>query len=112
MNATGAWIRPPFRSAGVSWIWAGLSPVTGAGPGAAMKLRIRLMMVRAELMLRRANRRRRQQLAAELATYTSHADLNDLYALLKTYPDEQTQEIRQILCRQEAYRLWTANRTR
>lgn len=66
-----------------------------------MELRTRLLVFRAEVLLRGANRRRRRQLAAELATYRSHADLNDLYALLDTYPDGQTYEIRQILARQQ-----------
>ena len=36
----------------------------------------------------------------------------ELHAVLKTYSDAQTEEIRQILCRQQAYRNWTATRTR
>jgi hypothetical protein len=77
-----------------------------------MELRARLIAFRAGLLLRRANRRRRRRLAAELATYTSQADLDELYAVLKTYPDGQTHEIRQILCEQQAYRIWTASRAR
>jgi hypothetical protein len=89
---------------------AGWSSADDAGRGAAMRLRSRLLLFRAGLLLRRANHRRRRQLAAELATYTSQADLNDLYALLDTYPDGQTDEIRQILCQQQSYRIWTAHR--
>ena len=66
-----------------------------------MRLRSSLLMIRAGLLLRRANRLRRRRLTAELATYRSEADRNDLYALLETYPDGQTQEIRQILGRQQ-----------
>jgi hypothetical protein len=77
-----------------------------------MEFRTRLMVFRAGLLLRGANRRRRRQLEAGLGTYTSQADLNDLYAVLDTYPDEQTHEIRQILCQQQAYRMWTASRGR
>jgi hypothetical protein len=77
-----------------------------------MELRTRLLVFRAELLLRRANRRRRKQLAAELATYTSHAELNDLCALLETYPDNQTHEIREILAQQQMYRLWSGGRRR
>lgn len=77
-----------------------------------MELWSRLMVFRAGLLLRQANRRRRRQLAAGLATYTSHADLNELHAILNTYPDEQTHEIRQILCQQQAYRIWSASRAR
>jgi hypothetical protein len=80
--------------------------------GAAMELRTHLLVVRAQLLLRRANRRRRRQLAAELEAYTTHAELNDLYALLNNYSDGQTEEIRQILRRQQAERLWGAHRGR
>ena len=66
-----------------------------------MRLHDSLLVIRAGLMLRRANRLRRRKLAAELATYRSEADRNDLYALLESYPDGQTQEIRQILGRQQ-----------
>jgi hypothetical protein len=66
-----------------------------------MRLHDSLLVIRAGLMLRRANRLRRRKLAAELATYCSEADRNDLYALLESYPDGQTQEIRQILGRQQ-----------
>ncbi|MET0418116.1 MAG: hypothetical protein ABW022_19060 [Actinoplanes sp.] len=75
-----------------------------------MRLQTRLLMFRATLLLRRANRRRRRQLAAELATYTSQADLNDLYALLETYPDGQTSELREILGQQQIRRSWAAGR--
>ncbi|WP_433302120.1 hypothetical protein ACQP2F_08130 [Actinoplanes sp. CA-030573] len=70
-----------------------------------MELRFRLVTLRAELLLRRADRRRRRQLAAELATYTSHAELNDLYALLDAHPDGETHEIRRILGIQQRRRL-------
>jgi hypothetical protein len=71
-----------------------------------------MLVFQAGLLLRVANRRRRRQLEAELGTYSSHADLNDLCALLDTYPDAQTQEIRQILCRQQTHRTWTAGGSR
>jgi hypothetical protein len=99
----------PGSGPSVWWIGVGWSSVAGAGPGAAMKLRTRLMAFQVELLLRRANRKRRQQLAADLATYTSQADLNDLYALLDTYPDGQTHEIRPMLCQQQAHRIWTSS---
>jgi hypothetical protein len=69
-----------------------------------MELRTRLVVLRAGLLLRRADRRRRRTLAAELAGYTSQADLNDLYALLDSYEDGQTHEIRQILSEQNRRR--------
>ena len=73
-----------------------------------MDLRSRLVVFRAERVVRRANRRRRRQLAAELAAYTTQSDLNDLCGLLDTYPDSQTQEIRDILWQQQMRRTWTA----
>ena len=77
-----------------------------------MDLQTRHLVLQATHLLRKANRRRRRQLEAELATYTSNSDLNDLYALLETYPDGQTQEIREILGQQQMRRMWTANRMR
>ena len=77
-----------------------------------MDLQSRQLMLRATLLLWGANRRRRRQLKAELATYTSQSDLNDLYAMLDTYPDGQTYEIREILSQQQMRRMWTANRAR
>jgi len=77
-----------------------------------MQLGSRILVFRAELLLRRENRRRRRQLAAELAAYVSETDLNDLYAILGTYPDGQTLEIRQILRQQQVHRTWTAGGAR
>ena len=75
--------------------------------GAAMQLRARLLVLRTDILLRRANRRRRRQLETELAKYATQSDINDLCALLDTYPDSQTQEIRDILCEQQMRRIWT-----
>jgi hypothetical protein len=75
-----------------------------------MELRTQLLMLRAEMLLRRENRARRRRLAAELATYTGEAELNDLFALLDTYPDGQTLEIRDILCRQMTRRSMAGRR--
>jgi hypothetical protein len=85
----------------------GWSSVDGAGRGVAMDLRSRLLVFRAEIVLRRANRRRRRQLEAELATYCTQSDINDLCVLLDSYPDNQTQEIRDILAEQQMRRAWT-----
>ena len=71
-----------------------------------MELRARLLLARAERLLRRENRRRRRRLAAELAAYTSPADLNDLNALLEAQPAGRTQEIREILSHQAGVRAW------
>jgi len=92
-------VESAYREFAVGWL-----SVDDAGRGAAMELRTRMVVFRAGLLLRRANHRRRRQLEAELATYSSQADLFDLCALLDTYPDAQTQEIRQILGRQQMHR--------
>ena len=76
-----------------------------------MDLPTRYVLCQAAHLVRKANRRRRRQLTAELATYTSDADLNDLYALLDAYPDGQTSEIRQILGQQQIQRVRAAKRT-
>ena len=73
-----------------------------------MRLRTRMLILRAGFLVRRANHDPRRRLAAELATYSSESDLNDLYALLDTYPDGQTKEIRQILGGQQLSRSWQA----
>jgi hypothetical protein len=75
-----------------------------------MDLSTRYVMCQAARLVRKANRRRRRQLAAELATYTSEADLIDLYALLDAYPDGQTSEIREILGQQQILRMRGARR--
>jgi hypothetical protein len=75
-----------------------------------MDLSTRYVMCQAARLVRKANRRRRRQLAAELASYTSDADLIDLYALLDAYPDGQTSEIREILGRQQIQRMRGAKR--
>jgi hypothetical protein len=75
-----------------------------------MRLQNRMLMFRAGRLLRSADRLRLRRLAAELATYRSEADLNDLSALLDSYPDGQTQEIRQILGQQQVHRAWTGGR--
>ena len=74
-----------------------------------MQLHARLLVLWADLLLRAANRRRRRRLSAELATYVSHAELNDLHAILDTYPDGDTHEIRQILRQQQTHRMWSAH---
>ena len=68
----------------------------------------RMVIFRAERVVRRENRRRRKQLAGELAGYRTQAELDDLHALLDHYPDPQTQEIRQILHGQQQQRLRSA----
>jgi hypothetical protein len=70
-----------------------------------MDLRTRLMIFRAGILLRRANRRRRRVLRAELAGYSSQADVDDFCALLDAHPDGQTWELRDILAGQQIRRL-------
>lgn len=58
-------------------------------------------------MQTRRNRRsaaeaERRRLAAELADYTTQAQVNDLNALLDSYPDDEVAEIRDLLNRNVA----------
>jgi hypothetical protein len=78
----------------------GRIPETTPVRGAAMNLRTRLLMLRTRVLLRRANRRRRRALAAELAGYVTDAQRDDLFAVLDRYPDGQTEEIRDMLFQQ------------
>ena len=55
--------------------------------------------VRHRLMARRAARAARRRLESDLATFTTQADLDDLYAVLDRYPDADTAPIREILTR-------------
>lgn len=48
----------------------------------------------------RVERLERQQLRADLGSYTTEADIFDLEATLDRYPDEQTLEIRRMLVHQ------------
>ena len=48
----------------------------------------------------RHTRLERQQLQADLASFTSDADRFDLEATLDRYPDQQTLEIRRLLAQQ------------
>lgn len=77
-----------------------------------MELRRGLLMLHAGFLLRRANRQRRRQLEAELASYASQADLDDLWAVLSSYPEAETREIRQVLCQHQMRRVWTAGGAR
>ena len=49
--------------------------------------------------------RRERRLAEELAGYTTPQELADLGAMLERYPDEETEEIRDILAAQALRRL-------
>ena len=44
----------------------------------------------------------RAALERDLATYTSQADLNDLYAILTRYSDRETADIRRVLASQQS----------
>ena len=58
-------------------------------------LRGRLRATRDALTARRA-------LERELASYTSQSDLDDLYAMLDRYSDQETAQIRRILAARRA----------
>lgn len=56
--------------------------------------------VRTQIRETRDERAERAQLERELGTYTSPADLDDLYAILDRYSNQETAEIRRILAAQ------------
>ncbi len=58
--------------------------------------------VRAQIRETRDERTERAQLERELGAYTSPADLDDLYAILDRYSDQETAEIRRILAAQRS----------
>ena len=61
-----------------------------------------LATVRDELRNQRARRAARRQLEAELATYTTATELDELDAVLDRYDESQVAEIRTIIHRQRA----------
>jgi hypothetical protein len=61
-----------------------------------------LATVRDELRNQRARRAARRRLEADLATYTSPADLDELDAVLDRYDETQVADIRTIVHRQRA----------
>lgn len=65
-----------------------------------MDLTARLLVRRARAEVRRAERLRLRRLRAELAAFTSEADLRDLEATLERCPDGLTAEVRGILADQ------------
>jgi hypothetical protein len=56
--------------------------------------------VRTQLRESRDTHAERAALARELASYTSPADQDDLYAILDRYSDQETADIRRILAAQ------------
>jgi hypothetical protein len=66
-------------------------------PGLLLLLSAPLIPVSAD-----ADRRRRAQLARELASYTTLAERSDLEATFDRYPDSETRELREILASQSA----------
>ncbi len=58
--------------------------------------------VRTQIREIRDERAERAQLERELGNYTSPADLNDLYAILDRYSDQETADIRRILAAQNS----------
>jgi hypothetical protein len=67
------------------------------GRGADMGLRARHLEWQAELVLRRAARRRRRQLARELAEYRTAAERDDLLAAVERCPSPGREEVRRLL---------------
>jgi hypothetical protein len=57
---------------------------------------------RDRIAARRSTDLARQQLAAELAGYSTEAERNDLNALLDNYPDDAAAEVRELLNRRPA----------
>lgn len=53
-----------------------------------------LIAIANEIRAKRAARRERRRLRAELAVYTSESDRRDLEAILSRYEPEETEEIR------------------
>jgi hypothetical protein len=66
----------------------------------------RVLVWHTDLVLRRANRRRRQVLRRELAAY-SGAALLDLEAAVERYPLGQTHELRTMLAAQRLRQAWS-----
>jgi hypothetical protein len=64
-----------------------------------MRLAGRLVVLRAVLATRRADRDRRGTLTAQLSGYSTPAQRTHLLALLERYPDDATEELRRILNR-------------
>lgn len=60
----------------------------------------RLVIWRAEYVLRRASRAERRQVEREMSAYTTQAQRDDLLATFDRYPDEVTQRYRDALHRQ------------
>jgi len=59
----------------------------------------RLAAARDELRNRRAARAARRTLEREIASFRTHAELNELTAMLARHSDDEVAEIRQILDR-------------
>lgn len=70
-----------------------------------MDIAAKVLVLRATFAVRRADRRRRQQLERELAAYSSPSDRLEIEAILDRYPPGQTCELREILAQQSLQRL-------
>jgi hypothetical protein len=64
-----------------------------------MDVRARVLVMRTSRLVRAANRERRRRLRSELSTYTTHRELDDVYAVLARCSDAQTRELREVLAR-------------
>lgn len=75
-----------------------------------MSLSSHLLVARASAVTRRTARERRRGLEQELGGYASESDRRDFEALLDSFPDGATAELRAILAGQAESR-WQADRS-
>jgi hypothetical protein len=73
-----------------------------------MQLAAKIRNARASLSDRRTMRLAQRQLSDELAGFASASDRAELDDILDRYPTEETQQIREILGRQDAVRFTAA----
>ncbi|WP_088282805.1 hypothetical protein [Kineosporia sp. A_224] len=73
-----------------------------------MNLRHRVVLLRAHLVVARAERRWHREVARDLGGCTTQRDRNDLLAALDRYPDAETRVYREILTRQASPARWPA----
>ncbi|WP_088317147.1 hypothetical protein [Kineosporia sp. R_H_3] len=64
-----------------------------------MDLRHRVVLLRAHLVVARAERRWRRDLARSLGAYATQRERDDLLATLDRYPDAETRVYREVLMR-------------
>ncbi|MBI4943395.1 MAG: hypothetical protein HY830_21840 [Actinobacteria bacterium] len=65
-----------------------------------MDLRQRVVLLRAHLVVARAERRWRRELARSLGAYTTQRERDDLLAAFDRFPDAETRVYREVVARQ------------